>query len=346
MSIDIFSTRSMLGLVSYIYPVRTPFLDMFFKEIKKSISEYIDIDFVRGTRKLAPFVSPTVKGRMIEKRSFERRSVKPPYIKIKDVTTAADLLKTQPGEHIYMPGKTGRQLAREELAKQLKTFMDMIERRLEYMAVQALSTYGDITFSGDGITLTVNFNMQSTHKVTLAGTAKWSDTTNSTPLKDIRTWHTLVKKDSGLVPDVLIFDEDAAQYFIDHPTVSGPNSVFDTRRVDRGEINPRMLPSGLEYIGTLKRPVIDLYSYNEYYETDAGTATPIMGASTAIMGSTQARCVQHFGAIKDLKATTPVKWFPKSWEEEDPSAQILLLQSAPLVAPHQIDAFLHATVHS
>jgi len=344
MSIDIFSSRSMLKQIEYIYPVRTPFLSKFFTETKRSQSEYIDIDFVRGTRKLAPYVGANMQGKLIEKRGFERRSVQPPYIKIKDVTTAEDLLKTKPGMNIYEGGRTGQQLAREELAKQMKEFMDMIIRRMEFMAHQSLSTQGSITYSGDGISLSVDFNMKTTHKITLTGTDKWDDTTNADPVGDLKTWYELIKKDSGLIPRDVIMDQDAAALFLNHPKVSGSTSVFDNRRIDLGQINPRELPSGLEFLGTLRRPNVDLYSYSEYYETDAGVVTPIMTSKTVIMGSTDARCVQHFGAIKDLEALAPVKFFPNSWIEKDPSARLLLVQSSPLVAPHQIDGFAHATV--
>lgn len=344
MAVDIFSTRSMLKMIEYLFVLKTPILDMFFTETKKSQSEYIDIDFVRGTRKLAPYVGPQMEGKVRGKKSFERRSLQPPYIKIKDVTTAVDLLKTQPGQHIYLPGKTGQQLAREELAKQLQKFINEIIRRTEYMAHEALSTQTAITYSGEGLTLTVDFNMKTTHKITLAGTAKWDDTTNSDPLANLKTWHELIKKDSGLVARDVLFDLDTAALFLAHPKIVNSSGVFHTNRVDLGMIKPETLPNGLEYIGTLRRPNVDLWTYSEYYETEAGVVTPIMGSKTLIMGSRDARCVQHYGAIKDLKATTPVKWFPKSWQEEDPSAQMLLVQSSPLMAPHQIDGFVHATV--
>jgi hypothetical protein len=51
-----------------------------------------------------------------------------------------------------------------------------------------------------------------------------------------------------------------------------------------------------------------------------------------------------YGCIKDLSAMYPVARFPKSWEEEDPSARFLLMQSAPLLVPTQIDSFLSAQV--
>ena len=344
MAVSIFDTRSMFKQVEYIFVLKTPFLNMFFTETRKSQTEYIDIDFVRHTRKLAPYVGPQMEAKVRAKLGFERRSVQPPYIKEKDVTTAEDLLRTQPGQHIYLPGKTGVQLAREELAKALQKFINEIIRRTEFMAHEALSTQGPITYSGEGILLTVDFNMQSSHKITLTSTAKWDDYTNSNPLANLKTWHQLIKKDSGLVPRIVMMDVDATALFMNHPKIVGAASVFQTDKVQLGQIKPAELPNGLEYIGTLRHPNVDLFSYSEYYDTEGGTTTPIMTSKTLIMGSREARCIQHYAAIKDLKARTPVKWFPSSWTENDPSARFLMVQSSPLMAPHQIDGFLHATV--
>ena len=44
--------------------------------------------------------------------------------------------------------------------------------------------------------------------------------------------------------------------------------------------------------------------------------------------------VKAFGAILDKKASfQPLPIFPKMWDEDDPSATILMTQSAPLMVP-------------
>jgi len=67
-----------------------------------------------------------------------------------------------------------------------------------------------------------------------------------------------------------------------------------------------------------------------------------------LFGSKDARCERHFAAIQDLDAmvTAAVKYFPKSWKNPDPSGQEIMLQSAPLPAPHQIDGFVVADVQA
>ncbi|PCJ51688.1 MAG: capsid protein, partial [Planctomycetota bacterium] len=67
---------------------------------------------------------------------------------------------------------------------------------------------------------------------------------------------------------------------------------------------------------------------------------PMIPEDTLILGADNARTARHYGAIHDLDATAAVQYFPKSWTQEDPSVRFVMLQSAPLVIPHQIDAFM------
>jgi len=339
--IDIFDTRNLMAIVKYIFPVVTPFKSMFFSNEKISNTKFIDIDFVRGSRKLAPYVGPKMQSKTVDKRGFETRTVTPPYIKLKDVTTAEDILKRQVGRNIYQNNVSPAARARQMIAEQSSDFIDMIMRKIEFEAHRVLTTLGDVTFTGEGLNITINFNMKASHKITLAGTDKWDDA-GSDPSKDIRDWAILIKKDAGLIPDMLILDNDATQLYINHAKVK---DNLDTRRADMGFITPGAFGSGLQFIGHDRFASVDIWSYTEFYETDGGTVTPIMTTKTAVLGSTKAQTIMHFGAIEDVQVgTASTKFFPKSWIEEDPSARLLSIQSAPLPAPHQIDGFVSVTV--
>lgn len=342
MSISLFDTRSMMNIVKYTYPLITPFTKLFFSKEKVSNTEYIDIPFVRGTRKLAPYVGASMQAKTINKRGYEVKTVQPPYIKIKDVTTVQDILSAPAGRNIYQGNDSPKVRARKEMAIQLKDFMDMVARKIEYEAHRVLTTYGAVTFTGEGLSLSIDFNMKATHKITLTGTALWSDLTNADPSANLKTWADLIKKDSGMAPDTVILDTDATSLYVNHPKVK---ANLETRRIDLGVIKPGEFGNGLQYIGYDRLAGVEIWSYSEYYESDAGVVTPIMTTRTVVMGSTKAQTILHYGAIKDLKVgTASVKYFAKSWEEEDPSVRLMSLQSAPLPAPHQIDAFVSATV--
>lgn len=319
--------------------------DRFFREITRSLTEYVDIDVVKGKQKLAPFVSPLLEGKLVERLGFTTNTLQPPYIKPKMVTTAQDLLSRMAGEPLYSD-ITPEQRASAQLAKDLAYLAEQIDRREEWMCAQILST-GKVTCTGEGINIVVDFGLAGTHNITLTGNDLWSDTTNSNPLKDLRAWKRLFQKDSGLSPDTVIFSAEAYDSFIDHPKVSGSVGAFNTLRIDRGQIQPVEQSKGVTYLGFLRDCQCDAYTYDSYYLDENGvTLYPMIPAKKVIMASTSARAERHYAAIKDLEGLAPAERFPKSWTVPDPSRRFVMVQSAPLMAYHQIDALLVAQVLS
>lgn len=339
--IDIFQTRSMVRALEERRAPRTFLIDTFFPETETSDTETVDIDVIRNKRKLAPFVTPLKQGKLVERQKFQTKSFKPAYVKPKMMTSAAELLtQRQMGEPLYAT-QTPEQRAAAQLAKDLAEMDDQIIRREEWMAASAMDT-GTIHVKGEGVDVVVDFGMSASHKVTLAGGDLWTDTVNSDPIGDLRAWKKLVSKDSGLVPTDVIFGEDVVTAFLNHPKVK---DYFDNRRFQVGNVNMSSdgQPDGVTLIANNVEG-LNIWSYDEWYvDDDTGVETAMVPADKVWMASRRARAVRHYGAIKDLKAgLVPLRRFPKSWEEEDPSVRWVMVQSAPLVVPHQIDAFLSA----
>jgi len=337
-TISMFESRTMIQALEQMFVPNTAILDLFFKVKNTFTTLNVDVDIIKGKRKLAPFVSPLMQGKIVERAGYESRSIKPPYVKPKMVTTAADILKRQPGEIIYQGNMDPATRAQQQLGKDLLYLRDQVTRREEWMAAQALTT-GKVLAKGEGIDLLIDFLMSATHKITLVDEALWSNA-GSDPVANIATWRDLLAEDSGLPGDTLLLGSDARQAFVGNANVQ---KKMDKTKIALGQIDLKALPNGLIYYGNVE--LVDIYGYNEWYvDDDSGLSTPMIPANMAVMGSTKARCERLYGAIQDLKAIAAVDVFPKSWEEEDPSARMLLLQSAPVPAPLQIDAFLNAEV--
>lgn len=342
MAVDIFSPRAMVGALRQDKPVGRFLLDTLFKKVEMSAAEHIDIDIIKGKRKMSPFVSPVVEGKVIAHQGFSTNSYKPAYIKQKFVTLASDILANRvAGEPIYF-GKSPAERASETLAQELIDHENMISRREEWMAAQMLTT-GAVSVIGDGINQVVDFQVDATHKITLTGTDLWTDAL-SAPLADLAAWQKMVLKDSGMNPDIIIGGSDAISALVGHADVK---STLDTRRIELGKIDPRELDPGVIYWGTIiaNGVNLDVYSYDEWFTDDNDVDQPLIPAGKIVMTSTRADFRRHYGAIKDLKAgLNAIPRFVKSWEQEDPSARFVLMQSAPLPAIHQVDALIMATV--
>lgn len=347
--INIFEPRRMLRVLEELKPVRTFLLDLFFRgETNRFDTRQVDIDIFKGKRTLAPFVSPRREGRAVERIGYTTKTYAPPYIKVFTETTAEDTLRRQPGEAVYSsdPAASNPQLrAARILGRDLAYLEEQITRREEWMAAEAVST-GMLHVRGEGVDDVIDFQMAPTHLVTLVGPAAWSDRDNSDPLRDLRKWRRRIIQDSGINPTAMILGQDALDAFLDHPKVLGK---LDNRRVEFGRIDPVSLADGATYYGYIKDVNLDIYSYDEWYADEAtGTEKPMVRPDRCILGSARARTSRNYAVIQDLDAIGSgqfaVPRYPKSWVEKNPSVRRLMLQSAALVVPHQIDAFMSIKV--
>lgn len=342
--VNLFDTRTMTAALEQMYPPKTFLLDTFFKNVETFQSRYIDLDIEKGKRKLAAFVRPTSQGRMVEKRGWTSKSIEAPYVKEKVNVTSVDILTRQMGQTIYAGGKTPAQRAEEELARNLDYLRDRIIRREEWMAASLLQT-GKIVLDGEYTGTEVDFGMDGTHLFDPA--VEWDDT-GSDPIKDLRDWCTIVAKDSGINPTVVVMGSDAINLFINHDKVQ---KLLNMLKLNMGEIKPSDLPSGASFYGTLSvgGATVDIYSYNEWYMNESNVLVPMLDSKNVIVGSPKARTSRSYGAVVDVEydgsngpqapQTYAVQYFAKSWIEHDPSCRMLLVQSAPVVCMHQVDAF-------
>lgn len=337
MSIDIFSTRTMLAALDQAVKPKTFLLTTFFPGLRQFDTKHVDIDIIKGKRRLAPFVSPRMQGKVVEKLGYSTNTYAPPYIKPKMATTAYEILNRAAGEIVYQDNASPAQRAATRVGEELAELEAMIVRREEWMAAQVLNT-GQVSVVGDGVDDVIDFQFPADHKVILTGTALWTDA-NSKPLDDFRQWRRKVIKDSGISPTLAIFGADVIDAFLNHDDVK---NLLDTRRVDLGMIDPQILPEGVTYYGYIKDVGLDIYGYDEWYLDDNGDEQPMMPVDKILLGSTRTRNSRLYGAIQDLDAGADfaVSRYPKSWTEKDPSMRFVMLQSAPLVALLQPDAFM------
>ncbi|WP_198468995.1 major capsid protein [Acetomicrobium sp. S15 = DSM 107314] len=338
MAIDLFETRTMLQMLEEMKPARTFLKERFFSNMRTFDTEYVDIDIIKGKRRMAPFVSPVIGGKTVERLGYKTETYKPVLVAPDMITTAEDLLKRAPGSNLY-ERQSPEERAAEQMGRDMAELDEMITRREEWMVAQALFT-GSIRMTGEGVDQSVNFGLTNTE--ILEGTSIWSDKSNSDPLKDLRGWRREILKSSGVNPDTLILGSDVVDAFLGHPIVK---EDLSTRRVDLGVIDPTQMPGGVTYLGYLKDVGLDLFSYDEWYLDDNGVEQPMVPTNKVLIGSTQARTDMLYGAVLDVEiGAIDLPRVPRTWVQKKPSARFLQLSSRPLPVPVQIDAFFVATV--
>jgi hypothetical protein len=334
----------MLRALELVMPLRTFLRDVFFSNVEQHESDTIDIDVVKGGRRLAPFVSSSAAGKAKEKKGYETHTFKIPYIKELITFTAHDLLTRDPGKTVYDMLGSANERAIAKMAKEMQESSNAIDRRIEWMCAQILQT-GKVVCKGEGVEQTVDFSLPSDHNITLSGGALWTAASTADPLKNLREWKRILSKKGKNLTDFILSPE-AYDNFLSANKISGASGLFNQNQINLGKIDPQQLGNGATYIGRITEIGVDLWMYEEYFSDDTanGTEKPLINAGNVIGISRASNRILHYGAIKDLDCVASVPKFPKAWREENPSAMLGALQSAPLPAAHDIEGIIVAKV--
>lgn len=336
---DIYSTATLLDVVRVQPPESAYWLDNFFGRTINFTTEEILFDKVTSQRRLAPFVSPVVQGRVMRKQGYQTQAFTPAYTKPKHVVDPNRQFSRLAGEGIGGT-LTPAQRWNAAVAENLREERDAIQRLWNWMAAMAV-IHAEITVAGEDYpTQVVSFGRDPGLTNILAGTAQWDDV-DADPLADIKDMRTLAFVKGGSPITRLTFGLDAFDLFFDDPKVQA------LLKTELGAI-PRTSDSTLSALGSPGEPFeyrgvlqgangqgrLEIYTYNEQYEDEAGatqsimSSTDVIGTGGAIQGT---RC---YGAIRDKRAgLAAMSLFPKMWDQEDPSVTYTMTQSAPLMVP-------------
>ena len=319
MSIDaIFDTNVLIGVVRNLKLPSQFMLNTFFPNGAEVDTEYVSVDVEYGKRRMSPFVSPLVEGKPVESRKFMTNSFRPAYIKDLRTPDFRRPVMRAIGER-FMGEMTPEERIQVNLAFEMEDQIQMVDRRLEWMAAQAMTT-GSILIAGDGFeSVLMNFGRDPALTVDISATgtnAPWAaapaaSSYYATPSQNIEIWSRLVLQKSGVAPDIIVFDTNAYDLFLADQRVQ--QSVWYTRSGD----------SNIEFGGT---PTVQgavfkgawsgyrLYVYNDWYVDQAvvtfasgSTSMTIPSGTTLTVGSTLATTLPGpNGSANGIDANTTV----------------------------------------
>lgn len=346
---DIFSTAVLMKVVENL-PVPSSFLlDTFFPDVITGTTEEIHFDVDNGKPRIAPFVHPTVGGKIVADRGIETKMFKPAYVKDKRLFLPNAPLKRRAGERIG-GDMSPMERRNAQIAVSLEDQLDMLTRREEVMASEALRA-GQVTVSGEQYpTVVVNFGRANALTIALLTTARWGET-GVKPLDNLETWAGLIQANSGAVAKTVVMDPKAWAIFrADADVEKRLNTLFAGQQ---GQLNlgPQARGNGnarARFVGSLGD--FDFWVYQDVYVDENGNVQQLLPDYTVLLGAAgsgkgTAEGARNYGVILDEKANyKSPRYFVKSWLEEDPANRLMLMQSAPLVVPFRPNATLCATV--
>ncbi|MFV1851635.1 MAG: major capsid protein [Thalassospira sp.] len=337
---DTYSTTDLLGVLTRFSAPDMFVLDRYFGALMLSDKSAIALDEVIKGKKLAPFVMDTAKAKAGIREGFTTTSFKPATLKPMDVVDPERLLARMPGEALGAGSMSPGQRRDANIAAILMDHRNEIMRRKLWMGWQVLRT-GQVVVEGPEYpSRTVDFNRDPLLTKALIPADLWSDP-SADIFGDLEAWAADIQNKSGVI---------ALDVFV-APTVWSAmrkNTAFmkllDNRRGTNSsiEIGPISVNS-VRFVGTVGD--FNIFVYAETYQDDDGNEIPYLGADEVVMVGTGIQGVQAHGAILDKGAGyTPMEYFPKIIEEDNPSIESVLTQSRPLIVPGNVNASLCATV--
>lgn len=347
-TVSIYEPRTMGRVVTKLPPVHTFFRSTFFKNEEIFVTKEVDVDFVKGSRKIAPYVHPVIGGKTVANTGYETKRYTPPMVAPDKITTVDDLLKRIPGESI-VSGRSPAERAVLKMSSDFSKLRDMITRREELMCVQSIFM-GKIPIIGEGLNEVIDFQFTNREEITTAA-KKWTGK-DSDPIADLKRWHKQVQKKGFTNCDMCIMSDDVATVFINHEKVK---NLLDIKNYHLAVIQPRQLAGGVTYIGTINELGLDIYTYNEWYlddwtDPENATEKPLVPEGELVLISSHANYSMYYGAItlidENTKAfrTVEGKYVPDTWVKRKPARRFLQLSSAPLSVPHDVDSWFVAKV--
>jgi hypothetical protein len=302
----------------------------------------VNVDY----RRLAPFVAPNVQGRVQRRSGSSIVSYRPAYVKPKDAVRPNEAFRRTPGEALITGTLTPEQRRNATVARLLGEHRIKIDNRVEWMRAKALID-GAITVEGrDYPKVTIDFNRDASLTVTLTGTAQWDEpevSSTADPIGDLQSLRRAINDLTGDVARDYVFGSNAWALF--YGFLDPEELQNNELRGSEGTIS-RFLDGleGVEYAGDLRGVGgaglmrCWVYSQKAYEDDSTNTLTDILNTDTVVLIGEGVQGVDCYGAIEDHDALLPLKYFPKVYDEQDPSVRYLLTQSAPLPVPKQINS--------
>jgi hypothetical protein len=211
------------------------------------------------------------------------------------------------------------------------------------MASSILRTGSVVIVGDDYPSVTVNFSRAAGLTKTLTSGDRWGESGVS-PHDDVDEWIGEVATESGAGVNIVVMDKLAWNLYKADPKTEKPidNTLGQTAAISLGLTVD--LPGSPVFKG--RDGSTEFYVYNDTYESDAGVITNLLPDYTVILISQGGiEGAQLFGAIQDPKNDYgAAAYFPKNWINDDPAAEYVMTQSAPILAPKRINATLCATV--
>lgn len=358
MDVNIFETRFLTELVMQRKSAKSFLRNTFFNAAPTIFkTRTVDFPLWDGVRRLAYYTGRNAPSQQVNKIGYKTQSITPSLISLSDSTNVSDLLKVLPGEVIQYTPTSPREDAILKLADQYAILDDMVARAEEYQARQILfdarTDFYDI--QGNPTEESVVYDRDTANAIGTGGLVggTWTNATNARPLDDLDLIRRIIQKGSGEVADIAIMGETAWKDF--HNTTQVKERWTPMAFLQNDPFIRQMQEDGGIFRGMIEG--YKIFTYDDWYRDDQTTGKPLVEfvpKTKVLIGASQAKTAKLYGAVDLIpadqingQAISQLFAAPRvadSYTRKDPDQRVVRLQSAPLLAARQPNAYGVLTV--
>lgn len=194
------------------------------------------------------------------KKGFTKVAGELPPIKRKVHVEEKELIR------FYRPrvGTGERQQAIDDVYNLIDDMVNAVRARMEWLRWQALST-GTLVYNSGGINFSIDFIVPSSQKETLAGTSRWSDTTNSVPVDDFQRWINAYVATNGIKPGRAVMSLTSMNYLLQNASIRQLITNYTTQYISEAQL--------AQLFATFGFPMPSVYDALYDEEADSGVVT-------------------------------------------------------------------------
>jgi hypothetical protein len=314
-------------------------------------TQSIDVDFVKGKKKMSPFVAKSVNGIQIERNTVATKNYEPAKIQPKRPLTVETLEQRLAGEALYANGQSSKspaQRASELLASDLRELKDFNMRRKEWIVAQSLFNGGYVVHAhiDNDKYIEETFEYGHTLDTVLDSGKKWNEANKaaSKPLDDLQTMVEAIAASCGQYPSIVIMGKAALDGFLASAQV---DAYFDKWNFNMGTIQPSIKSTQVQYIGRLLRPQVEIYTYAESYLDEANKLHKFVPDEKVLVSCPKVfspKYAAHTQMENGVYVTHEGEDIPKYDAINHENKSELTLTSKPVLVPFDVDAWGTLTV--
>lgn len=335
-------TVTLLQAMDQIKSPATYLVDQFFKnKMPVANSSMVAVEYRKGKRLLAPFITRGTKGVHFNRQKADARIYSAPMTGGRRTFSIQELELRQFGEQPLYSSVTPQERAAKMIADDLRELTDMIYNRRNKIAADIL-VEGKTLISGydennQAIEDEIDFNF--TNKKSVA----WKNSATSI-YKDLREGCDKIAEGTGTLPKILLCGKNVEDYLLKNAEIKDWLLISNNKNLNIASIEPKYLAPQVRYLGYLPSLGLEIYSYLEtYYDAEAGQVQPFIPADTAILLSPDTGD-QLFGAISLVERNSGVVTYASEivpqYQIDDLNQQISLsVYSRCLLVPRDVDSW-------